>query len=157
MPLIIIDYIRDDFKIRHNGYLRRFVLEGLKYAEGQVLEVYEGWQGKERVRVVNLRITSIFDHKYIYLPREEMLKHGVPPKTWIVTSVNRVGDPKRDLYYPVYPGRLVSYVPPRDVVIARLEDLMVRSTGLASFIAGLIIRMSDVVKDVERLKKEFRV
>jgi len=155
--MIIVDYVHDDFTIYHNGFLRRFLKEELRYVEGQVLEAYEGWLGKERVRNVNARVTSVLDFKKILLPRDDLLTYGIVPKTWIVFSASRVGDPRRDVYYPIYPGKNVVYMPARDVVSARLEDLMLRMTGLSSIYAGLIVKGYGVLKEIKESRREAKV
>lgn len=42
MPLVIIDYVHEDYSIKHGGLLRRFYKDELLFVEGQILEVYEG-------------------------------------------------------------------------------------------------------------------
>ncbi len=154
MPLVIIDYLHEDYGIRHGGFLRRYLEEELRFVEGQVLEVYEGWLGRERVRMVNTRLTGMLDSKKIYLPRDDALKYSIVPKTWIVYSVIRVGDPRKEVYYPVYPGKIVPYTPSKDIVLARFEDLMLRVTGLSSYLAGFIYRGYSVVKELKEAKKK---
>ncbi len=154
MPLIIIDYLKEDYTINHGGLLRKYLEQELRYVEGQVLEVYEGWLGREKTRMVNARVTALIDHKKIYLPRDTVLKYGVVPRTWVVFSAIRVGDPRRDVYYPVYPGRVVPYAPSKNIVLARIEDLMLRMTGLSSFFAGLIYRGLEVVRESKRTKEK---
>ncbi len=156
MPLLIVDYVHRDYSIVHGGLLRGFFRQGIHHVEGQVLEVYEGWIGREKVRVANARVIGLLTDKRILLPRDELLKYGIVPRVWIVFSVIRVGDFKREIYYPVYPGRIVSYVPQKDLLMARLEDLMLRSTGLSSKIAGLIYRGLGVIEEIreERRKKK---
>lgn len=154
MPLLIIDYVRENYTILHNGFLRRYLEQDLRYVEGQVLEVYEGWLGREKVRMVNARVTTLYDHKWILLPRDTMLKYGIAPRSWIVFSVLRVGDPRRDIYYPIYPGRIVPYVPAKDVITARLEDLMLRSSGLASYLAALVYRAKETIEEIKRFRRE---
>lgn len=156
MPLIIIDYVRENYSILHNGFLRKYLEQELKYVEGQVLEVYEGWLGREKVRMVNARVTALYDHKYILLPRDTMLKYGIAPRSWIVFSVTRVGDPVRDIFYPIYPGRIVPYAPAKDLIIARLEDLMLRSSGLTSFLASIIYRAGKTIEDIRKFREETR-
>jgi len=153
MPLLIVDYVREDYTILHNGLLRRFLEQDLKYVEGQILEVYEGWLGRERVRVVNARLTAIYDYKRILLPLETVQKYGIAPRTWIVFSALRVGDPKREVFYPVYPGRVVPYVPARDILAAMLEELMLKQTGLASYFASIVYRAAGVLEDLKRVRE----
>ncbi len=156
MPLVIIDYVRENYTILHNGFLRRYLEQELRYVEGQVLEVYEGWLGREKVRMVNARVTALYDHKWILLPRDTMLKYGIAPRSWIVFSVTRVGDPRRDIYYPIYPGRIIPYTPAKDIVVAKLEDLMLKASGLSSYLAALIYRMGETIKEIKRFREETR-
>jgi len=153
MPLIIVDYIREDYTILHNGLLRRFLEQDLKYVEGQILEVYEGWLGREKVRVVNARLTAIYDYKRILLPLETVQKYGIAPRAWIVFSALRVGDPKREIYHPIYPGRVVPYVPARDILVAILEEFMLKQTGLASYFASIVYRAAGVLEDLKRVRE----
>ncbi len=154
MPLLLIDYVHEDYSIKHGGHLRRYYNQGLLYVEGQVLEAYEGWLGREYVRVLNADLTGLLTSSRIYLPRDDSLKYGVIPRVWIVFSASRVGDPRREEYYPIYPGRIVPYVPQRDLITARLEDLMLRSVGFQSRLAGLIYRSVNVIEEIKSLKKK---
>ncbi len=153
MPLVIIDYVHEDYSVKHGGLLRRFYKDELLFVEGQILEAYEGWLGREKVRMVNAHITGLLTSSRIYLPRDDLLKYGIVPRIWIVYSVSRVGDPKKERYYPVYPGRIVPYVPGRDLLMSRLEDLTLRFVGFRSRLAGIIYRSFMVFEELKPLKK----
>ncbi len=156
-PLLIIDYVHEDYSIIHGGHLRRYYRQGLPYVEGQILEAYEGWLGRENVRVLNSEITGLLTSSRIYLPRDDSLKYGVIPRVWIVFSASRVGDPRREEYYPVYPGKIVPYVPSKDLITARLEDIMLRSIGFQSRLVGLIYRSINVIEEIRTLKSKGEV
>lgn len=154
MPLVIIDYLRENYTIDHGGFLRKYFKQDIRYAEGHVLEVYEGSIGKERVRVVNKRIVCIFDDKRVYLPRDDVLKIGISPHVWIVVSINRVGDPRRDLYYSIYPSRINVYVPWKSRFYARIEDLFFKSTGFKKHVASFIYRTSELFRELSEHRSE---
>lgn len=156
MPLLIVDYVRENYAVDHGGLLRRFLRQEMRYLEGQVLEVYEGEIGRERVRTINRKLTCIFDHRKVYLPRDEALELGIAPRTWIALSVLRVGDPRRDLYYPVYPGRINVFVPWKSALSAKLEELFFKAAGLNVLIASLIYRSSEVLGEVKDLRRSER-
>lgn len=154
MPLIIIDYVHDDYSIKHGGLLKRFYKDELLFVEGQILETYEGWLGREKVRMVNAHTAGLLTSSRIYLPRDDLLKYGIVPRIWIVYSVSRVGDPWKERYYPVYPGRIVPYVPGRDLIMSRLEDLTLRFAGFQSRLAGIIYRSFMIFEELKPLKKK---
>ena len=153
MPLLVVDRVKDDYSIRHGGYLRKYYRRELLYVEGQLLEVYEGWLGKERVRVLNSDVTSLITATRIYLPRDDMLKLGVIPGTWIVYAVSRVGDPRREEYYPVYPGRIIVYPAYKDIISARLEELLFKAAGYTTVLTRLIYRTFNVFEELKPRKK----
>ncbi len=132
--------------------MRRYYRQGLPYVEGQILEAYEGWLGRENVRVLNAEITGLLTSSRIYLPRDDSLKYGVIPRIWIVFSVSRVGNPRREEYYPVYPGKIVPYIPSKDLIMARLEDVMLRSIGFQSRLVGVIYRSINLIEEIRTLK-----
>jgi len=157
VPLLIIDYLHEDFTIYHGGLLRRYLKEELRYVEGQILEVYEGWLGREKVRVVNARVTAMLGVNKIYLPRDDLLNYSIVPKTWIVFSAIRVGDPRREVYYPIYPGKIVPYIPSRDLIMSRLENIMLKMSGLSSRLAGFIYRGIGVVSELREEKARKKI
>lgn len=149
MPLIIVDYLREDFGIEHGGLLRKYLYENLSYVEGQVLEVYEGWLGREKVRTVNLRLTARLSVKRIYLPRETCIRHGVVPRTWVVFSISRVGDPRREYYVPIYEGRVAVHVPRKSVIYALFEEIFLRG-GSANKPVGFIHRFLEFRRELKK-------
>ncbi len=152
LPLVIIDWIRSDYSILHGGRLRDYIRMGFIYVEGHVLEVYEGWLGRERVRYINAYVRSLVTSDKVYLPRDDMLKYGVAPKTWVVYAVVRAGDPEKEQYVPVYPYKVVPYVPSKDLLLARLEELALRTTGLASKITGIVYRSYGVIEELRSIR-----
>ncbi|MEM1661919.1 MAG: hypothetical protein QXT47_02530 [Desulfurococcaceae archaeon] len=149
MPLILIDYLREDFGIDHGGLLRKYLHENLSYVEGQVLEVYEGWLGREKVRTVNLRLTARLSFKRIYMPRETCIRHGIIPRTWIVFSVSRVGDPRREYYVPIYEGRVFVHVPRKDIIYALFEELFFKGCLIRKPI-GFIYRFLELRRELKK-------
>ena len=152
LPLIIIDWIRSDYSLRHGGRLRDYVKQGFMYVEGHVLEVYEGWLGRERVRYINAYVRALVTSDRVYLPRDDMLKYGVAPKTWVVFAVVRAGDPEKEQYVPVYPYKVVPYIPSKDLLVARFEELALRMAGLSSKISGIVYRTYGVIEELRTAK-----
>ncbi len=153
MPLIIVDRVKDDYSIRHGGFLKKYYRRELIYVEGQILEVYEGWMGKEKVRVLNSDVTALITATRIYLPRDDMLRYGIIPNTWIVFSASRIGDPRKEEYYPIFPERIVVYPAYRDIISARLEELVLKSAGFATVLSRIIYRTFNVIEELKPKKK----
>lgn len=149
---MIVDYLDEDFGVRHSGLMRKYFEENLRHVEGQLLEVYEGWSNKGWVRTVNLKVSCLLGEKKIYLPKDTCLKQGVVPKTWIVLSVVRVGDPRKEVYYPIYPRRVAVHVPKEAAILARLDELFYTSGGLTSTTVGLINKFIEL-RGRRRVKK----
>uniref|UniRef100_A0A7C4H6D9 Uncharacterized protein n=1 Tax=Staphylothermus marinus TaxID=2280 RepID=A0A7C4H6D9_STAMA len=154
MPLLIVDYLSERYSIEHSGLLRRFFKQEMKYLEGQLLEVYEGDVGREKIRSINRKLTCIIDDKRIYLPRDVVVETGVVPHTWIVFSAIRIGDPRREIYYPIYPNKIYVHVPWKSRFYARIEDLFYRSTGLKKHIAAIVFRGSELFKELKEYRSE---
>lgn len=154
IPLVIIDYLRENYTIEHGGFLRNYLKQDMKYVEGIILEAYEGSIGREKIRSINKKLTCIYDDKKIYLPRDDALKIGIVPRTWIVFSILRVGDPRRDLYYPVYPNKVNVYVPWKSKFYAKIEDLFFKSTGLSKYIVSTIYRGSELIRELKESRSE---
>ncbi len=156
VPLVIIDWLRQDYSVKHSGLLRQYWKQGYRYAEGQLLEAYEGWLGRERVRMLNIYVSSLLLPDRLLLPRDQLLRHGVLPRTWLVYAVTRVGEPRREEYVPVYPRRIVPYTPPTSVIMSRLEDIMLKATGIAPIITGIIYKGAGAIEELreEREKKK---
>ncbi len=154
MPLIVIDWVSNEFSVKHGGLLRDYWKQGFRHAEGQLLEAYEGWIGRERVRMLNIYVEALLLPDRLLLPRDQLLRHGVLPKTWVVYAVNRVGEPRREEYVPVYPRRIVPYVPAKSIVMSRFEEISLRATGIAPIITGLIYRGAGVIEELRSRKEK---
>ncbi len=154
MPLVVIDWVHSDFSISHGGLLRRYAKESLIYVDGQILEAYEGWLGHEYTRVLNTYVTALITSDKIYLPREEMIRLGIIPKVWITFAVIAAKDASGEYKIPVYPRKVVPYTPYKDLLTYRLEDLMLRMTGLKSKLPGIILRTLGVIEELKAEKSK---
>ncbi len=153
MPLVVIDWVHRDYSVSHGGLLRKFAKENLIYVNGQIIEVYEGWLGHEYTRVLNAYVTALITNDRIYLPRDDLLKLGVVPKTWISFAALTAMDPDQVYKVPIYPRKVVPYTPAMDLLTYRLEDLMLRASGLKSKIAGIVLRTYGVIEELREIKR----